>query len=72
MIIIKELNQKRRLSFVNRIMYEQLSDKRMAGLAIKLSEKSNPLSILADAYAWNFKNILRWINLRYRYEVRPT
>lgn len=71
-IIVKELNQKRRLSFVNRIMYEQLSDKRMAGLAIKLSEKSNPLSILADAYAWNFKNILRWINLRYRYEVRPT
>ena len=71
-IIVKELNQKRRLSFVNRMMYEQLSDKRMAGLAIKLSENSNPLSVLADAYAWNFKNILRWINHGYRYEVRPT
>ncbi|MBL7010747.1 MAG: hypothetical protein ISR82_05950, partial [Candidatus Marinimicrobia bacterium] len=71
-MILKELNRKRRLSFVNRIIYEQLSDKRMAGLAKKLSEKSNPLSILADAYTWNFKNILRWINMRYRYEVRPT
>ncbi|MDP7330025.1 MAG: NAD(P)-binding protein [Candidatus Marinimicrobia bacterium] len=70
--IIKALNQKRRLSFLNRIIYEQLSDERMVGFVKKLSEKTNPLSILGDAYSWNFKNILRWINLGQQYEVRPT
>ncbi len=71
-VILKELNRKRRLSFVNRILYEQLNDNQMAEFAKKLSESPNPLSILSGAYAWNFKNILRWINIRHRYEVRPT
>jgi len=71
-MIIKELNQKRRLSFVNRILYERLTDDQLAGVAEKLSNTSNPLSVLSGAYAWNFRNILRWINIGHRYEVHPT
>ena len=70
--ILIQLNQKRRLSFINRILYERLNDYQMAVLAKKLYESSNPLSILSGAYDWNFKNMLRWINMRYRYEIRPT
>ena len=70
--ILIQLNQKRRLSFINRILYERLNDYQMAVLAKKLYESSNPLSILSGAYDWNFKNLLRWINMRHRYEIRPT
>ena len=71
-LLLKELNRKRRLSFVNRILYERLNDDQMAEFAKKFSESSNPLSILASAYSWNFKNILRWINMGNQYEVHPT
>ncbi|MBT3479019.1 MAG: NAD(P)-binding protein [Candidatus Marinimicrobia bacterium] len=71
-ILLKELNRKRRLSFVNRILYERLNDRQMAEFAKKFSESSDPLSILSGAYAWNFKNILRWINIGHRYEIHPT
>lgn len=70
--IIQELNRKRRLSFLNRVMYERLNDDQMARLAKKLSESPEPLSILSSAYAWNFKNILRWISMKQQYEARPT
>ncbi len=70
--VFKGLNRKRRLSFVNRMLYERLNDHQMAEFAKKLSEVSNPLAILSGAYAWNFKNIRRWISMKNRYEVRPT
>ena len=70
--ILIQLNQKRKISFINRILYERLNDYQMGVLAKKLYESSNPLSILSSAYDWNFKNMLRWINMSHRYEIRPT
>jgi len=70
--IMKSLNRKRRFSFVNRVLYERLNDNQMAVFAKKFSESPDPLSILSGAYTWNFKNILRWINIGHRYEIRPT
>ncbi len=70
--VMKDLNRMRRLSFVNRMLYERLNDHQMAAFAKKLSEVSDPLTILSGAYSWNFKNIRRWITMKNRYEVRPT
>ena len=71
-LMMKALNRKRRLSFVNRMLYERLNNHQMAELAKKLSEVPNPLAILSGAYTWNFKNLRRWIMMRNRFEVRPT
>ena len=70
--IIKDLNKKRRLSFVNRLLYERLNDRQIALLAKKLVNIEEPLSILSEAYKWNIKNFMRWKNLDKRYEVRTT
>lgn len=70
--LLKELNRKRRLSFMNRILYERLNDLQMADFAKKFSKTIDPLSMLTGAYAWNFKNILRWIKIGNRHEVHST
>jgi len=70
--LINELNQKMRLSFVNRILYERLNDDQMASFAKKLSKSIDPISLLSSAYMWNLKNILRWITIKQRYEIRRT
>ena len=70
--LINDLNQKMRLSFVNRILYERLNDDQMASFAKKLSKAIDPISLLSSAYMWNLKNILRWITMKKRYEIRPT
>ena len=69
--ILRNLNRKRNVSFINRILYERLSDKQLVKIAVKLSHVSEPLDILSQAYKWNFKNILRWFRFKERYEVRP-
>ena len=70
--IIKDVNKKRRLSFVNRLLYERLNDRQIALLAKKLVNIEEPLSILSEAYKWNIKNFMRWKNLDKRYEIRTT
>jgi len=70
--IFSILNHKRRLSFINRFLYEKLNDEQKAKIVLKLSKSNDPLSILSKIYGWNTKNILRWLNLKYTYEVRPT
>ena len=70
--LIKDVNKKRRLSFVNRLLYERLNDRQIASITKKLANIEDPLSILSEAYKWNIKNFMRWKNLDKRYEVRTT
>ena len=66
------INKKRRLSFVNRILYERLNDSQMYFFAKKFSISNEPLLILKNSYKWSLKTIFRWINYNKRYEVRHT
>ena len=66
------INKKRRLSFVNRILYERLNDSQMYFFAKKFSISNEPLLILKNSYKWSLKTIFRWINYKKRYEVRHT
>jgi len=70
--LIKDINKKRRLSFLNRLLYERLNDRQISLLAKKLGNIEEPLSILSEAYKWNIKNFMRWKNLDKRYEIRTT
>ena len=70
--LFKIINRKRKLSFVNRILYEKLNDKQMFFLAEKFSNSSEPLSILSESYKWRLKTVFRWLNYKNRYEVRHT
>jgi len=70
--LLKKINKKRRISFLNRILYERLSDENMYYLAQKFSFSDNPLFILKEAYKWDFKAMVRWFNIKKRYEIRPT
>ena len=70
--VFRILNHKRRLSFINRFLYEKLNDDQMYGIVNKLSKSNDPISILSGVYGWNTKNILRWIKLKYRFEIHPT
>ena len=70
--LIKDINKKRRLSFVNRLFYERLNNYQLASFAKKLANVEDPLSILSDAYKWNIKNFMRWKNINKTYEIRPT
>ena len=66
------INKKRRLSFVNRILYERLNDSQMYFFAKKFSISNEPLLILKNSYKLSIKTIFRWINYKKRYEVRHT
>ena len=67
-----DLNKKRKISFINRILYERLNDKQMYDFAKKFSTSDDPLKLLSSAYQWKFKTLLRWINFKNKYEVRTT
>lgn len=67
---LKLLERKRKLSFVNRFLFERLNDNQLRTFSEKLSRSSDPLAILSGAYTWNFKNLIRWINVKNRFEVR--
>ncbi len=68
--LISSLNQKLRLSFINRILYERLNDSQMEIIAQRLAMSNNPLEILSKVYGWNIKNYIRWISWKNKYEVR--
>ena len=70
-LLLMNINKKKRISFLNRIIYEKLSDDQMYFLAQKFSFSNNPLSILEQAYKWNFRAALIWINSKRKYEIRP-
>ena len=70
--LLKKINKKRRISFLNRILYERLSDENMYYFAQKFSFSENPLSILKQAYKWDFKTLARWINIKKKYEIRSS
>lgn len=69
--MLRNLNRKRNVSFINRILYERFSDKQLIKIAKKLSHVPEPLDVLSQAYKWNFKNILRWVRFKEQYEIRP-
>ena len=71
-MLLKKINKKRRISFLNRILYERLNDENMYYFAKKFSISNNPLSILEQAYVWDYKALVRWLKIKNRYEVRPT
>ena len=62
--LFKIINRKRKLSFVNRILYEKLNDKQMFFLAEKFSNSSEPLSILSESDKWRLKTVFRWLNYK--------
>ncbi|MEC7871858.1 MAG: NAD(P)-binding protein [Candidatus Neomarinimicrobiota bacterium] len=70
--LYRRINKKRKLSFINRILYERLNDKQMYFFAKKFSISNEPLLILKNSYKWSLKTIFRWINYRTRYEVHHT
>ena len=71
-LLLKTINKKRRISFLNRVLYERLNDENMYYLAQKFSHSNIPLSILMEAYKWNFKTFFKWLYFKNRYEIRPT
>jgi len=71
-LLLKTINKKRRISFLNRALYERLNDENMHYLAQKFSHSNIPLSILIEAYKWNFKTFFKWLYFKNRYEIRPT
>ncbi len=69
-IILRSLSKKCKISYVNRCLYEQLNDQQILKMADQFSNSDEPLTILEQAYKWNFKNIRRWIRLKGRIEIR--
>lgn len=69
--ILRKLNRKRNLSYINRVIYERLNDQQMAKLAVSFAQVDDPIDILSRAYKWNFKNMMRWIGMKQQYEIRP-
>ncbi len=68
--LMKEINRKRKLSYMNRILYERLTDKQKLGLTKRFSQATNPLKILSQIYQWNIRKYLRLQQLKREYEIR--
>ena len=69
-IINRDLNNKRRISFANRLLFENLSIDN-ANYWVNMFEKSkNPVNILRSAYNWNWKKIIKSIKLANQYAIR--
>lgn len=66
----RKLKRKMRLSFVNRIIYEQLSDQLKSRLARKLVTAANPVNVLAQAYKWDVKRAFHWFRREHPLEIR--
>lgn len=64
------LKRKMRLSFVNRMLYERISDPLKRELACRLAGSPNPVEILGEAYKWNMKRALHWLKAARSLEIR--
>ena len=66
----RELNLKRKISFANRILYEQLSPASMCYWVERFHVSKAPLNILRRAYDWNWRKLVHSNNLKDHYAVR--
>jgi len=66
----RELNLKRKLSFANRILYEQLSPASVCYWVERFHASKAPLNILRRAYDWNWRKLVHSNNLKDHYAVR--
>ena len=66
----RELNLKRKMSFANRILYEQLSPVSMCYWVERFHASKAPLNILRRAYDWNWRKLVYSNNLKDHYAVR--
>ena len=69
-MINRELNNKRRISFANRLLFEKLSIDKINYWVNKFEKNNNPLNILRSAYNWNWKKIINSIKLTKQYAIR--
>ena len=69
-IINRELNIKRRISFANRLLFENLSINNTKYLVNRFEKSKEPLNILRAAYDWNWKKIIKSIKLTNQYAIR--
>ena len=68
--IHRELNLKRKISFANRILYEQLSPASVCYWVERFHASKAPLNILRRAYDWNWRKLVQSYNLKDHYAVR--
>ena len=66
----RELNLKRKISYVNRILYEQLSPASVCHWVEQFHASKDPLNILRRAYDWNWRKLVQSNNIRDHYAVR--
>jgi len=69
-IINRELNIKRRISFANRLLFENLSINNAKYWLTRFEKSKEPLNILKAAYDWNWKKIIKSIKLTNQYATR--
>ena len=69
-IIDRELNLKRKISFANRLLFENLSDQHIKFWVNRFENSDDPLSILKRSYDWNWKKIIKSTKLVNRYAIR--
>ncbi|MFQ6677256.1 MAG: NAD(P)/FAD-dependent oxidoreductase [Fidelibacterota bacterium] len=69
--LLKLLNRKCKISFVNRIIYERITDHQKLKIAKSMAVSDRPLNILSRSYQWNFNKMKRWITMKAQYEIRP-
>ena len=66
----RELNLKRKISFANRILYEQLSPSSVRYWVERFHASKAPLNILRRSYDWNWRKLVHSNNLKDHYAVR--
>ena len=69
-ILLRELNLKRKISFANRALYEQLSPASVHYWVERFHASKAPLNILRRAYDWNWRKLVQSNNIRDHYAVR--
>ena len=68
--IYRELNLKRKISFANRVLYEQLSPASVRYWVERFHASKAPLNILRRSYDWNWRKLVYSNNLKDHYAVR--
>lgn len=67
--LLKIIKQKQKLSYMQRRIFEKLSDHQLRIAVEKLSSVKNPLSILGNVYTWNFKRVIQWLIIKGKNEI---
>ena len=68
--IYSELNLKRKISFANRILYEQLSPASVHYWVDRFHTSKTPLNILRRSYDWSWRKLVQSNNIKDHYAVR--